>query len=101
LIRESPETLQWFKNVSRCFEVFASDDNVSMPRKIRQLIADLEKHGFVNRGGKGSHRNFLHPSGVRITLSGAPGEDAKHYQERDLKRVIQKIQSWARRLIGM
>jgi len=57
-----------------------------------QLIADLEKHGFVNRGGKGSHRNFLHPSGVRITLSGAPGEDAKHYQERDLKRVIQKIQ---------
>ena len=52
-----------------------------MPRKIRQLIADLEKHGFVNRGGKGSHRNFLHPSGVKITVSGAPGEDAKHYQE--------------------
>jgi len=75
------------------FEVFVSDDNVSMPRKIRQLIADLEKHGFVNRGGKGSHRNFLHPSGVRITLSGAPGDDAKHYQERDLKRAIQKIQS--------
>jgi predicted RNA binding protein YcfA (HicA-like mRNA interferase family) len=42
---------------------------------------------------KGSHRNFLHPSGVKITLSGAPGEDAKHYQERDLKRAIQKIQS--------
>jgi len=55
-----------------------------MPRKIRQLIADLEKQGFVDRGGKGSHRNFLHPSGVKITLSGAPGDDAKHYQERDL-----------------
>ena len=54
-----------------------------MPRKIRQLIADLEKRGFVDRGGKGSHRNFLHPSGVKITLSGAPGDDAKHYQERD------------------
>jgi predicted RNA binding protein YcfA (HicA-like mRNA interferase family) len=53
----------------------------------------LEKHGFVDRGGKGSHRNFLHPNGVKITLSGAPGEDAKHYQERDLKRAIQKIQS--------
>jgi predicted RNA binding protein YcfA (HicA-like mRNA interferase family) len=43
-----------------------------MPRKIRQLIADLEKHGFVDWGGKGSHRNFLHPKGVKITLSGAP-----------------------------
>ena len=39
-----------------------------MPRKVRQLIADLEKAGFVNRGGKGSHRNFTHPKGVRLTL---------------------------------
>src|SRR5437667_8500117 len=64
-----------------------------MPRKIRQLIADLEEHGFVDRGGEGSHRNFLHPSGVKMTLSGAAGDDAKHYQERDLKRVIKKDQS--------
>jgi predicted RNA binding protein YcfA (HicA-like mRNA interferase family) len=64
--------------------------------RVRQLIADLEKHGFIHRGGKGSHRNFLHPSGVKITLSGALGDDAKHYQERDLKRAIRKVQSWAR-----
>jgi hypothetical protein len=38
-----------------------------MPRKVRQLIADLEKAGFVNRGGKGSHRNFIHPKGVLYT----------------------------------
>jgi predicted RNA binding protein YcfA (HicA-like mRNA interferase family) len=69
------------------------DAIIDMPRKIRQLIADLEKHGFVNRGGKGSHRNFLHPGGVKITLSGAPGEDAKHYQERDLKRAIERAKS--------
>jgi hypothetical protein len=25
-----------------------------MPRKIRELIADLESAGFVDRGGKGS-----------------------------------------------
>jgi len=36
-----------------------------MPRKIRELMADLEKNGFVNRGGKGSHRNFTHPRVVR------------------------------------
>ena len=28
---------------------------------IRELIADLEAAGFENRGGKGSHRNFIHP----------------------------------------
>jgi len=42
-----------------------------MPRKVRQLIADLEEAGFVNRGGKGSHRNFTHPRGLRVTLSAA------------------------------
>jgi predicted RNA binding protein YcfA (HicA-like mRNA interferase family) len=82
--------LQWSWH---CFEVSLFDGTFGMPRKIRQLIADLEKDGVVDRGGKGSHRNFLHPSGVKITLSGVPGDDAKHYQERDLKRAIQKVQS--------
>ena len=62
-----------------------------MPRKVRQLIADLEKAGFVNRGGKGSHRNFTHPQGVRVTLSGASGDDAKHYQERDVRRALDSV----------
>ncbi|MBU0676072.1 MAG: type II toxin-antitoxin system HicA family toxin, partial [Proteobacteria bacterium] len=53
-----------------------------MPRKIRQLIQDLEKAGFVNRGGKGSHRNFLHDKGSALTLSGRLGDDAKPYQEK-------------------
>jgi len=39
-----------------------SDDTFDMLRKIRQLIADLEKHRSVDRGGKGSHQNFLHPA---------------------------------------
>jgi len=62
-----------------------------MPRKVRQLIADLERAGFVNRGGKGSHRNFTHAKGVRVTLSGRPGDDAKHYQERDVKRALDVV----------
>jgi len=60
-----------------------------MPRKVRQLIADLERAGFVNRGGKGSHRNFMHPRGFRVTISGQPGDDAKHYQERDVTRALE------------
>jgi len=60
-----------------------------MPKKIRQLINDLEKAGFANRGGKGSHRNFLHVKGVALTISGKLGDDAKPYQE---KLVRQKIE---------
>ena len=61
-----------------------------MPRKIRQLIADLEKAGFVNRGGKGSHRNLLHlASNQRITLSGQEGADAQPYQEKEVRVKIE------------
>ena len=59
-----------------------------MPRKIRELVTDLEKAGFANRGGKGSHRNFLHAKGVRITITGKPGADAKPYQEKDAQKAI-------------
>ena len=62
-----------------------------MPRKIRQLVSDLERAGFVDRGGKGSHRNFVHARGVRLTLSGKPGNDAKPYQERDVTRAIEAV----------
>jgi len=63
---------------------------MDVPRKTRQLIADLEKAGFVNRGGKGCHRNYEHPMGQRVTLSGRPGEDARRYQEKEVKRKIQE-----------
>ncbi|MBW1750234.1 MAG: type II toxin-antitoxin system HicA family toxin [Deltaproteobacteria bacterium] len=59
-----------------------------MPPKVRELIKQLEKAGFRNRGGKGSHRNFLHPKGIAITLSGKLGSDAKKYQENEVKRKI-------------
>jgi predicted RNA binding protein YcfA (HicA-like mRNA interferase family) len=64
-----------------------------MPRKVRQLITDLEKVGFVNRGGKGSHRNFTHPMGLRVTISGGAGDDAKHYQERDVRRALAAVKA--------
>ena len=62
-----------------------------MRRKIRQLAADLERAGYVNRGGKGSHRNFTHPKGLRVTISGGAGDDAKHYQERDVRRALDAV----------
>jgi len=62
-----------------------------MPPKIRELIEQLKDAGFVDPGGKGRHRNFMHPSGVRITVSGNPGNDAKPYQIRDVKRALDGI----------
>jgi len=62
-----------------------------MPKKIRELIRALEKVGFVDRGGKGSHRNFTHSCGAKITLSGNASDDAKHYQERDVKRALREV----------
>ena len=61
-----------------------------MPRKIRELVRDLERAGFVNRGGKGNHRNFEHAVGPRVTLSGKLGADAKPYQEREVKKAIKE-----------
>ena len=63
-----------------------------MPRKIRKLIKDLEKAGFINRGGKGSHRNYEHPKGMRVTLSGKLGDDARPYQEKEVKQRIEESQ---------
>jgi predicted RNA binding protein YcfA (HicA-like mRNA interferase family) len=63
-----------------------------MPRKIRQLIADLETAGFVSvSGGKGSHRKFRHPRFPGpVILSGQDGEDAYHYQERQVRNAIRR-----------
>ena len=59
-----------------------------MPRKIRQLIAGLERAGFATVPTKSSHRKFRHSTGITVILSGRPGADAQHYQEKDVQRAI-------------
>jgi predicted RNA binding protein YcfA (HicA-like mRNA interferase family) len=63
-----------------------------VPRKIRQLIADLEDAGFILvAGGKGSHRKFRHPKlPGALTLSGNTGDDAHHYQEKSVRNAIRE-----------
>ena len=53
-----------------------------MPRKVRELISDLERAGFsaVVSAGKGSHRKFVHlryPDA--LTISGRTSTDVKAY----------------------
>ncbi len=65
-----------------------------VPRKIRELIADLEAAGFEDRGGKGSHRNFVHPRVAKpVTISGKAGDYSKNYQERAVSKAIEESKS--------
>jgi len=66
------------------------DTILLMPRKIKQLIKELEKAGFINRGGKESHRNFIHPKGIPTTISGKIWDDAKPYQEKEVDLKIKR-----------
>jgi predicted RNA binding protein YcfA (HicA-like mRNA interferase family) len=61
-----------------------------VPPKIRELIGMLRAAGFIDRGGKGSHRNFKHPGGSRITVSGRSGDDARPYQVRAVQKAIEE-----------
>lgn len=62
-----------------------------MPRKVRELIRDLQRAGFSDRSGKGSHRNFVHPKVVKpVTISGNEGDDAKSYQEKAVRLAIEE-----------
>ena len=64
-----------------------------MPPKVRERIAQLEEAGFVDRGGKGSHRNYVHPRLSKpITISGKLGDDAKQYQIRAVRTAIAEVE---------
>jgi predicted RNA binding protein YcfA (HicA-like mRNA interferase family) len=66
-----------------------------MPRKKRQVKADLRKLGFHEdkRGGKGSHSKWTHPllPGLTIVIAGHDGDDAKPYDERALQDAVQRL----------
>lgn len=66
-----------------------------MPRKLRDLIKELQQVGFyeIKGGGKGSHRKFGHPKfRGAVTLSGKSGDDAMHYQEKQVRLAIEYVQ---------
>ena len=60
-----------------------------MPPKVKELIERLEQAGFADRGGKGSHRNFVHPRVTKpITVSGQSGDDARLYLVKAVEKAI-------------
>lgn len=66
-----------------------------MPKKIRELKAQLSKAGFVllPKRGKGSHSRWKHPLlPYLITLSGNDGDDAQRYQEKDVRDALYDLE---------
>ena len=63
-----------------------------MPRKVRELEAELEREGFKRAPAKGSHRKWVHPK-AQVTVSGKPGDDAQPYQEKLVRAALKKARS--------
>jgi hypothetical protein len=64
-----------------------------MPRKIRQLKADLRKAGAYQASQEGIHTKWKHPlvSESMLIFFGHDGDDAKPYQERAVRDLLRKI----------
>jgi predicted RNA binding protein YcfA (HicA-like mRNA interferase family) len=65
-----------------------------MPKKVRELKAILRKAGFRWRPGKGSHTVWEHPLADKsVTLSGNDGQDARPYQEAEVREQVGIVES--------
>jgi hypothetical protein len=70
-----------------------------MPRKLRQLRADLPRAGFALDHQTGSHQVWKHPllPGVSANLAGKDSADAKPYQEREVREALTRLRAAQRR----
>jgi predicted RNA binding protein YcfA (HicA-like mRNA interferase family) len=67
-----------------------------MPKKIRELKAIVAKVGYVLQAGrgKGSHTYWKHPllPEEPLTIPGKDGDDAPLYLEKNIQRVLKKLE---------
>ncbi len=70
-----------------------------MPRKLRELRADLRRAGWGIDRQAGSHQIWKHPLvfGVEVNLAGRDGADAYPYQERDVREAVRLTREAQRR----
>jgi len=71
-----------------------------VPRKIRELKADLRRAGAAEVSHEGSYAKWKHPlvPDLEVVLAGNDGADAKLYQERQVRTLLQRIAEAKRRL---
>ncbi|MEL6471867.1 MAG: type II toxin-antitoxin system HicA family toxin [Cyanobacteria bacterium J06623_4] len=66
-----------------------------MPRKIRELKAQIAHEGFVKlpKRGKGSHERWRHPKIKRtVTISGKDGSDVPRYLEKQIEKLLSELE---------
>ena len=65
-----------------------------MPRKIRELKAQLTREGFIYlpKRGKGSHERWRHPLLKKtMTIPGKDGDDVPLYLEKQLAKLLNTL----------
>jgi hypothetical protein len=72
-----------------------------VPRSLRQLRSDLITARFEKQTerGKGNHAVWEHPDvgAASVTPSGKDGDDAKPYQEKEVREAIALVRQMPRR----
>ncbi len=70
-----------------------------MPRKLRELRADLRRAGFYLHRTRGSHTMWKHSlvPGISANLAGKDGADARAYQEDEVRRALRAVREAQRR----
>lgn len=66
-----------------------------MPRKIRELKAQIAREGFVYlpKRGKGSHERWRHPLLRKtLTIPGKDGDDVPPYLEKQLAQLLSQLE---------
>jgi len=76
--------------------------DLKMPRKIRELVKDLNSAGWVQvSGGKGSHRKFKHDKFAgSVVIPGHDNDDAKPYLEKQVRNAVKgKVHARVTRIV--
>ena len=66
-----------------------------MPRKIRELKAQIARYGFVYlpQRGKGSYERWRHSLiGKTVTIPGQNGDDVPLYLEKQLEKLLTELE---------
>lgn len=61
-----------------------------MPKKIREMIREIESDGWKEVSCEGSHRQYKHPvKRGRVTIPGKPGDDVHPKLEKSIFKQAQ------------
>ena len=66
-----------------------------MPRKLRQLRADMRREGARITHQVGSHEKWRHDLVLdyQVELAGKDGDDARPYQEREVAELLRRVRA--------